>query len=313
MTATIDNPTSHTAPDAQVQPAGGAGEHGTQIGSDHHNYSSAVFPSLHDPTLNLAADVVDDLERVRIANENRYRQLTRTGEDEDGIERGFGLTPEHPEVARLGAIIEAMKTAEKDAVKNLEHAMRNHPLGPWVKAQKGVGDKQAARLLATIGDPAVRTTVAEDGTVTHEWRTVSQLWAYLGLHTLPASHGARDTHVPAAGGVTPPGTHEAARRRKGVKANWSTLGKTRCWNVIGSCMKAVDRDCETIDGIKQHRDDCTCSPYRVVIDHRREHTATTHPDWTPGHSLADAQRVAMKALVRDLWREARRIHGVTYH
>ena len=56
-------------------------------------------------------------------------------------------------------------------------------------------------------------------------------------------------------------------------------------------------------------DGCGCSPYRVVIDQRRQRTATTHPEWTPGHSLNDAMRVASKRLLRDLWREARRCHG----
>src|SRR5882762_1062939 len=48
--------------------------------------------SLHDPMLGLMSDILDDLENTRIANENRLRQLTRTGEDSDGNERGFGLT-----------------------------------------------------------------------------------------------------------------------------------------------------------------------------------------------------------------------------
>ena len=54
---------------------------------------------LADPSLMLAADVVDDLERVRIANENRLRQLTRAEVDSDGEERGFGLSADHPDVA----------------------------------------------------------------------------------------------------------------------------------------------------------------------------------------------------------------------
>lgn len=39
------------------------------------------------------------------------------------------------------------------------------------------------------------------------------------------------------------------------------------------------------------------------------HTAITHPEWTPGHSLNDGMRIASKRLLRDLWREARRIHA----
>jgi hypothetical protein len=49
---------------------------------------------------------------------------------------------------------------------------------------------------------------------------------------------------------------------------------------------------------------------RAILD-RREHTATTHPEWTKGHSHNDAMRVASKAILRDLWREAKRIHEGT--
>ena len=52
----------------------------------------------------------------------------------------------------------------------------------------------------------------------------------------------------------------------------------------------------------------------------REHIATAESvhvrelsegiaEWTPGHSLNDAMRVASKRLLCDLWREARRCHG----
>lgn len=42
--------------------------------------------------------------------------------------------------------------------------------------------------------------------------------------------------------------------------------------------------------------------YGAVYTERRERTALTHPDWTPGHSDADARRIMLKALVADLWR-----------
>lgn len=236
--------------------------------------------ALADPTLALAADVVDDLERVKIANQNRLRALTRDVEDSDGEMRGFGLDESHPAVAQLAALVTMIEAAEAEAVKNLQRAMRKHPLGPWVKAQKGVGEKQAARLLAKIGDPYINSATGEP-------RTVSALWAYCGLHVING---------------------ESARRRKGQQANWSTLAKTRSWLIIQSAMKQLDADCKTETGIADHVEGCTCSPYRVIIDERRQHTAETHPDWTPGHSLNDAQRVASKALLRDLWIEARRIH-----
>lgn len=317
--------------------------------------ASSVAVSLLDPALSLAADILDDLERVRIANENRLRQLTRTETDADGQDRGFGLDESHPDVARLAAMVETLAKVEHDATLNLQRKLRKHPLGAWVKAQKGVGEKQGARLLAAIGDPYVN---AAKGTP----RTVSALWAYSGLHVLPVGHcpgdaqssiadrnqppigqegsdarvepadgdnlpaspDQRDAQRASAGGDQhgDPGqsmsdTHAhaagvAAKRRKGERANWSGNAKMRAHLVAESCIKQLRQPCHAaaFEGrwLAVHYDDCTCSPYRVVYDARRAHTAVTHPDWTDGHSHNDALRVASKAILRDLWRAARDWH-----
>ena len=278
-------------------PAGIKTDDGGHAPSAAHTRCAPVVPLLDDPTLALAADMLDDLERVKIASQNRLRSLTDDTPDADGVLRGSAMPLTHPEVARLAALVQMVEAAEHQAVLNLQRAMRSHPLGPWVKAQRGIGEKQAARLLAKIGDPCVNATA---GT----YRTVSQLWAYCGLHVVAGGDPGpwrTDTHVSPAG--------VAARRQKGQKANWSTDAKTRAWLIVQSCMKQLDASCKTDTGVAEHVEGCGCSPYRVVIDQRRQHTATTHPEWTPGHSLNDAMRVASKRLLRDLWREARRCHG----
>lgn len=230
-----------------------------------------------DPLLALAADVLDDLERVRIANENRLRQLTRTGADADGEERGFGLTTEHPDVARLADLVAALAKAEHDAELQLKRAMRRHPLGPWVAATRGIGEKQGARLLAAVGDPYWHTL--EDRP-----RQVSELWSYCG-------YGDAAVQV----------------RRKGVRANWSTAAKMRGYLVAVSIVKAG-------------------GPYREVYDQARErYEVALHegacvrcgPSGSPalpgsplsaGHQHGRALRAIVKAVLRDLWLEARRLH-----
>jgi hypothetical protein len=133
---------------------------------------------LFDPYLSFAADVLDDIERLRIAQANRLQILTRTEVDADGEVRGFGLDESHPDVARLAGMVEALKDIESDAVKALQRSLRNHPLHGWVSTTKGIGEKQGARLLAAIGgDPYWNSR--EDRP-----RTVSALWAYCGLHVL---------------------------------------------------------------------------------------------------------------------------------
>jgi hypothetical protein len=317
---------------------------------------SVRAPVLADPLLALAADVLDDLERVRIANENRLRQLTRDETDKDGQERGFGLTTDHPDVARLAALVEALAKAEHDATLNLQRMVRRHPLGPWIKQAKGVGEKQAARLLAAIGDPYWND-------LHNRPRLVSELWAFCGysVHKLPVGHvtpdtqrlragGAPtpahqsrcDTHVRIVGGNPHPANQEsydthvclvggalagsnpdhlrvdshmtyvgvAVTRQRGMKANWSPTAKMRAFLIAESIVKAG-------------------GPYREVYDHAREKYADAihaveckrcgpagkpAPTGSPisaGHQHARALRLVAKTVLKDLWREAKRIHEET--
>lgn len=278
-------------------------------------YRGVGLGTIVDPLLYVHVTTHGDLEQIRIASEHRLRILTTSEPDEDGVVRGFGLSDRHPDVARLAGVVDALRALEHDAELTLTRAFRRSSIHPWVKAQCGLGDKQVARLLGAIGDPYWH--VAEDRP-----RTVSELWAYCGLHVLPASRAhAANTQVAGAGGAQPPAdrsdddTHllpvggnqtsdpgqsltgtrlpyagGAARRRKGQRANWSTEAKTRAYLIATSCLKQEK------------------SPYRAVYLTRREHTATTHPEWTPGHSHNDALRIASKAILRDLWRESKRLH-----
>lgn len=283
--------------------------------------------SLLDPALALAADFLDDIERVKIANENRLRALTRAETDADGVDRYVGLDASHPVVAQLAAMVESLAEVEHAAVLNLQRMLRKHPLHAWVKAQRGVGEKQAARLLAIIGDPYWRPEIVrEDGTVIPEGpRTVSALWAYCGLHVLPAVDRSRsDIHATCVGGgdISTGGDSSqrrtdaqtstagvAARRRKGQQANWSTKAKTRAYLIAESCLKQLVKPCHNPgDGIGVHVDECACSPYRVVYDRRKTHTTVSRLEWTDGHRHADALRVASKEVLKHLWRAAREHH-----
>lgn len=274
---------------------------------------TGTVPGLADPLLALAADVLDDLEKVRIANENRLRQLTRDVEDKDGEERGFGLTADHPDVARLSALVDLLAQAEHQATLNLQRSMRKHPLGPWLKATPGVGEKQGGRLLAAIGDPYWNDLHGRP-------RTVSELWAYTGYHVLPAGQPSCDTQRAAASGSkTGHPDHfvddaqtvvvgVAAKRARGQRANWSATAKMRAYLVAESCIKARR------------------SPFRAVYDAGRERYAdAVHavpcvrcgPKGKPaeagsplsaGHQHARALRLVAKEVLKELWREAKRIH-----
>ncbi len=259
--------------------------------------SPIAVPSLSDPFLALAADVLDDAERTRIANENRLRQLTRSEADSDGIERGFGLDESHPDVARLAALVDMLKQIEHQAGLNLNRLLRQHALWPWVKAQKGIGEKQAARLLAVIGDPYINEQTGEP-------RTVSQLWAYCG-------HG-----------------DPARRKFKGMtQADLFTLGnptaKSRLWLISCAVLKAgggeekatgaadSTQGAPSLAAVYYHRKRAT-----VGREHAREcvrcgpsgKPAQIGSPWSDAHRHADALRITGKTILRDLWLEAKRIH-----
>ena len=218
--------------------------------------------SLSDPTLNTLAAQFSDIEQMRIATASRLRILTLDEADEDGVMRGWSLPDNHPSVIALRYQFEAFEIQEKTMEKALAKQLKKHPLHPWIKSQIGLGDKQMARLLGVIRDPYWNELHQRP-------RTVSELWAYSGLHVIDG---------------------QGAKRRKGQQSNWSAEAKSRIYLIAVSC-------------IKQSK-----SPYRAVYDGRRAHTAITHPDWTDGHSHNDALRIMGKEILKQLWIQSRAIH-----
>ncbi|OHV42267.1 hypothetical protein BBK14_11355 [Parafrankia soli] len=267
--------------------------------------------------------MVDDLERTRIAAENRLRQLTRDEVDSDGVMRGFALGDR--EAAPYAAMVEQLAKVEHAAVLELQRRMRKHPLGPWVKAQIGIGEKQAARLIAAIGDPYWND-------LRERPRTVSELWAFSGYHVLPAGQTRVDAHSSRAGGAQlgsdtghftfgtqPVDAGVAAVRRRGQRANWSATAKMRTWVIASKCVMFTGAP-------DKNGNPTPHSPYRDVYDAGRgKYAEALHPapcircgpagkpaaagsPLSDGHKHARALRLVAKAILRDLWAAARDLH-----
>lgn len=279
------------------------------VGVDGHPAPANQVPTpnvrplgLDDPLLRTAADNLDDIEGAWVATGNRIEQLIRDKPDKDGVMRGFGLPPFAPEVIGLKAIHDGLAKLMNDARLQMERRFRKHPLYPWAKAHKGIGDKQAPRLIAVVRDPYWNT-------LHNRPRTVSELWSYCGLRQ-------------DADGV-------AVSRSKGQKANWSAAAKMRAYLMAESCMKQLRRPCEKPTEDRPwavHVDGCDCSPYRVIFDTGREKYAdATHvadcrrcgpkgkpavegSPISPGHQMARALRLASREILKDLWLAARDIH-----
>lgn len=252
-----------------------------QSDTDAHvpSAGAGVEPSPEDAILNILAGTLDDIERVRIATENRLRSLIEDPKNENDTARGLKGTSFED---RLTATLNGLKGLEHSATLDLQRAVRIHPLYPFIKRVKGLGDKQAARLLAAIGDPAERPNPAK-------------LWQYAG-------HG----------------DPERSRRRKGLTVQFSPTAKMRLHLVSESVMKQRCGACQTaaravpltapaVPSPWRPPDNCTCHqthPYRAVYD--RERAKWQDRETSDAHKHAHALRVLGKTLLRDMWRYARR-------
>lgn len=239
-------------------------------------------PLLSSGYLMLLSDSLDDIESLRIATENRVRALTRDAADSDGEYRGLGLDARSPEVATAMAMQDTLRGLEHQATLALQREVRRSPLYGWVKRSKGIGEKQAARLLAVIGDPYWNDLHDRP-------RTVSELWAYSGYSVISG---------------------EAQRRRKGRASNWSDKAKSRAFLMAQSCVKALGGEYRAVydSARSQYVDSIHANP--CVRCGPSGSPAEAGTPLSPGHQHARAIRRVAKEILRDLWSEARAIHAL---
>lgn len=120
----------------------------------------------------------------------------------------------------------------------------------------------------------------------------------------------------------------APRRARGQQSNWSDTARMRAWNVAESCKRQLKAPCTgvTADQFAAHVEGCACSRYRLVYDAGRvKYAQSVHdrpcvrcgPKTKPAeagtalsaaHQDARALRLVMKEVLKDLWREAKRLH-----
>jgi hypothetical protein len=255
---------------------------------------------------------------VRIANANRVRILTRNEADSDGENRGFGLTEDHPEVAKLALTVKALEAAEHDAILNLQRALRKHPLAAFQKRHKGLGEKQFARLLAVLGDPYWNDLHDRP-------RTVSELWAYAGFHVIRTSGGGHlsgDTHKAsaAAGSTSTPGASVVARahitcapgvapkRQRGQQSNWNETARKRVWVIASSMPKFPGGHYEQVYRAAREKYADATHPTDCVRCGPAGKPAPAGSELSDGHKHARAIRIVAKELLKDIWRESRDLY-----
>lgn len=199
--------------------------HESHTGSDTQEKSALV-------ELQFCAAFLDDVEGLRVATENRVRAF-----EQEGFDAG-------PYLSQLTALT----SIEHEATLALRRVVRRHPLGEWVNRTVGVGEKQAGRLIAAIGD--ITYNHLED----RPRRGPAELWAYCGYRP-------------------------DQKRRKGVRSNWSASAKMRAFLIAESCIKhsaspyravydAARANWETRDTTPGHRHNhaLRCVAKRVLRD-----------------------------------------------
>lgn len=277
QTVVVDAPTSDSqlARDVQTATAVGSSSDADQSLNDTKALLVGVGPLLVSPTLGIAADVLDDVEHVRCANENRVRQLT------DTTERGFGLDHDHPSVAEIQTLVDSLKDVEARAIKDLERQMKKHPLGgPWVKETVGVGAKQGARVLAVIRDPAWHDRENRP-------RTFGELVAYCGLHVVEGA---------------------APRRARGQRSNWNESARKRLWLIAAKSIMFSSSPYRPIYDEAKAKHAEALHTVACVRCGGKASPAAVGTELSAGHRHGRALRAVMRAILHDVYDRAVKLH-----
>lgn len=264
---------------------------------------SPVVDDLPYARLQVMADLLDDLEHTKQANKNRHQSFTSTWKV-DGKLYGKGFAVSDPAAVDLLIATTQLQELEDAATRNLEKTMRKHPLGPWARRKKGIGLKQAGRLLAVLRDPLWNEAEQRPR------RGPAELWQYCGHGDPKRSH-----------------------RRKGQPVEHNPKAKMRLNRIADSCTKFRCKACTAAGKLREGSawapppENCTCIAdgyvYRAVYDAARAHyleklhdepcvrcgpsgnPALPGSPWSEAHKHAAALRRVGKEILKDLFQEAK--------
>lgn len=225
-------------------------------------------------------DVFRDVQEIRRGVGDRLRTL----QNEKGIDGG--------PAERLRSLYLFARETEQHVGEMLDRVMEGHPLAEFAAATQGLGIRSVARLLAVIGDPAVATDAA---TGERRERTVSQLWSYCGLAPSSAE-----------------GHFNVAAKAETALLAVQTL-RNRCAACRAACRARPVAPASTRPPWAPPPEDCTCLQrgyvYRVIYDRARVLYAQRE-GLSELHRHRMALRRVEKEILKDLWRESRRVHGL---
>lgn len=213
--------------------------------------------------LRLASEKLDAIESARIP----LGQLAGDYESKGVLDLEF--------LSYLRGIEDTLKDEEHEAELQLGRVLRRHPLYPFIKRTAGLGDKQTARFLASLGNADPGRNERDN----RPRRGPAELWAYCGFAP-------------------------EQKRRKGERSNWNPTAKMRMRMIADSALQCGVRKvdgCDDSNGYDlAHR--VAITPLGAVYLNAR--AAWADRDTTDGHKHNHALRVVAKEVLKDFWRES---------
>ncbi len=222
------------------------------------------------------ADQLTDSEKARIAMQNQMRSLGETD------------FAQLPSFATMEGGVSFLLAAEKSVTKQLEAAVKAHPIWPFFAGARGCGSKSAGRLLGLLGNPL--RYVDQEGELVE--RTVGSLWHYCGYA---------------------PGHDKLI---KGEQASYNPTARKQLFVIVGCFIKSGGHYKDVYDARKA---DTVGRPHAAVCKNTIRPIAgkpagsngcgtQAHPEWgaigapwRDNHRHYDAIRITAKEFLRDLW------------
>lgn len=254
-----------------------------------------------------------DMQKLRIQHELRLKRLEREG-----------ITIEaHSE--KLERSFDFLKKAEKDMEAVVWACVRDLPIvQEFLSRVRGIGPRLSGLLIANIRDVS-------------RFETCGKLWAYAGVHTVPTCDTC-DTPMEVVGQACEKPTKDfdicpgvavfrAAKRRKGVKANWNSELKTTCYKISDSFIKSGSPYADLYRTYKARiieREVCKGTIIWGMVNNKyvpihspapsENHTTTAKPDGVPEWTMKRidnmARRYMVKIFLSHLWEVWRELEGL---
>lgn len=185
----------------------------------------------------VVARTLDEIESLRIRCANRAR----------AYETEVPLADAEMSAAVLPATLaDELMLLERRWIKELETIMNGHPLGPFIRKEKGIGLKSSARWLASIGGDPIA-----------DRRSHRQLLAYCGLHVLNGT---------------------APRHERGTQSNWNETARSRVVVIARAAVKVGVQKTGEDSGVYDPDNRIAVSVYgQAYLDERRKAAKAVHP------------------------------------